>query len=255
MNLLIVDDEPLEREVLTMIIAREAFAGTNCFEAHNGMDAVKIAKQHPIDIAILDIKMPIMNGVTAARIIRAERPECRMIFLTAYEKEEYAEKGLEELGAEAYLLKPAHPKEVVQTLRRFLPVHIHNQVLHTRREESDPIRTIKEYIQRYIAEELSLERLSEVVHLHPQYVSRLFKQKAGITLTDYISQMRLEKAKELLAGTNLSMAQIGERCGLLDPNYFSRLFRKYEGITPTQYRKRQKAEPTLPLYQFQRSLF
>lgn len=252
MNLLIVDDEPLEREVLTRIITEGEFTGARCFEAHNGAVAVEVARQHVIDLAILDMKMPVMDGLTAAKQIRVERPDCRVIFLTAYEEERYAEQELRELDAKAYLLKPAHPKEVARTLREFFPARTHPRTEST---EVHPIRRIKEYIKRHIAEEITLESLAEVVHLHPQYVSRLFKQKAGMTVTDYIIQVRLEKARQLLSETDLSMAQIGERCGLLDPNYFSRLFRKYEGMTPTQYRKRQMASPNLLPYQFQQSLF
>jgi two-component system response regulator YesN len=252
-NLLIVDDEPLEREVLAKIITEGQFAETRFFEAQNGVDAVEVAKQQAIDLAILDIKMPIMDGLTAAERIRAERPDCRLIFLTAYEEERYVDKELYEFGAEAYLLKPVHPKEVACMLRRFIPQSPSS--MQDMLDEKHPIDTIKQYINQHIAEELTLEGLAEVVHLHPQYVSRLFKQKAGMTLTDYIMQVRLGRAKVLLSETNLSIMRISEKCGLLDPNYFSRLFRKHEGMTPTQYRKRSKTAVTLPPYQFQQSLF
>ncbi|MFE4200473.1 AraC family transcriptional regulator [Aneurinibacillus aneurinilyticus] len=61
-------------------------------------------------------------------------------------------------------------------------------------EETHPIYKMKLYIKRNLAEELTLESLAELVHLHPQYVSRLFKQRTGLTLMDYIIQIRLEKA-------------------------------------------------------------
>ncbi|MED4727647.1 response regulator [Aneurinibacillus migulanus] len=253
MNLLIVDDEPLEREVLARIISKGGFTQARCFEAQNGADAVEVARRQTIDLAILDIKMPVMDGLTAAERIRAEQPNCRLIFLTAYEEERFADMGMHEFGIERYLLKPVHPQEIARTLREFLPSPKNGTSLDA--EETHPVFKIKSYIKRHLAEELTLESLAELVHLHPQYVSRLFKQKAGLTLTDYIIQIRLEKARRLLAETELSMAQIGELCGFLDPNYFSRLFRKHEGETPTKYRKRRKAMPNLPPYQFQHSLF
>ncbi|MFT9848202.1 response regulator transcription factor [Aneurinibacillus sp. REN35] len=253
MNLLIVDDEPLEREVLARIISQGRFTDVRCFEAQNGADAVEVAVRHAIDVAILDIKMPIMDGMAAAARIRTERPDCRLVFLSAYEEERYTDRGLYELAAEAYLLKPVHPKDIERMLHEFFPAPLESA--HHHAQEMHPIDRIKEYIKRHIEEELTLESLAESVHLHPQYVSRLFKQRAGMTLTDYIVHVRLERARRLLSDTHLSIAQVGARCGWLDPNYFSRLFRKQEGITPTQYRKKQKATRTLPAYQFQNSLF
>jgi two-component system response regulator YesN len=253
MNLLIADDEPLEREVLTRMIKDYKFGITRYFEAQDGADAVAVTRSERIDFVIMDIKMPVMDGLTAAERIKAEYPDCRIIFLTAYDEERYAGKGIHEIGAEDYLLKPVHPNEVKQALARFIPI-----ISYTDRQlqdGKDPIEKIKEYIQLHIEHELTLENLAAIVHLNPQYVSRLFKKKTSLTLTDYIIHSRLEKAKRLLATTNFCVAEISERCGLLDPNYFSRVFRKYEGMTPTQYRQQQKAIQTVRPYQFHTSFF
>ncbi|MED0678093.1 response regulator transcription factor [Aneurinibacillus thermoaerophilus] len=251
MNLLIADDEPLEREVLIRIIDECGFVNARCFEAGNGADAVETVRREGIDVAIMDIKMPIMDGITAAIKIKAVQPACRVVFLTAYEPEDY--QGVSYIKADAYLLKPAHPKEVKQMLSLFNPAFFRfsKQAVN----EIHPVDKIKEHISKRISEELRLESLAEVVHLHPQYVSRLFKRKVGITLTEYIIRLRLEKSKYLLASTDLSVAQIGEQCGFPDSNYFSRIFRKREGIAPTEYRKWQRTITVLPPYQFQNSLF
>ncbi|HEY9577348.1 MAG TPA: response regulator, partial [Pseudobacillus sp.] len=83
MNLLIVDDEPLEREVLTMIINKGKLGIDRVVEAKNGMDAVQLATEKQIDLVLMDIEMPVMDGLTAARMIKKNLPDCRIIFLTA----------------------------------------------------------------------------------------------------------------------------------------------------------------------------
>lgn len=104
-------------------------------------------------------------------------------------------------------------------------------------QESSGVSFIKQFVQEHYGEDLSLELLGSQVHLHPVYLSRLFKQETGETLLNYITIVRLEKAAELLKVTNLKVHDICGLVGYHKPNYFIQIFKKHLGETPQQYRK------------------
>ncbi|MBQ3890330.1 MAG: helix-turn-helix transcriptional regulator, partial [Lachnospiraceae bacterium] len=69
------------------------------------------------------------------------------------------------------------------------------------------------------------------------YLSRIFKENTKENFIDYLTKLRIEKAKDLLNSTQYSMKEICTMCGYSDPNYFSKSFRKNVGVTPTEYRE------------------
>ncbi|MFH5183692.1 helix-turn-helix transcriptional regulator [Paenibacillus sp. TAB 01] len=94
-----------------------------------------------------------------------------------------------------------------------------------------------EYVSHnYMDCNLSLSTVAEELSLTPSYVTRYFKNKNGLPLMQYVSKIRIEKAKELLETTHLSIKEIVEQIGFVDENNFSRAFRKREGVSPSQYR-------------------
>lgn len=109
---------------------------------------------------------------------------------------------------------------------------------HVQEEKTtDMIRLIHQYVHDYINEELSLTRLSEVVYLSPPYLSRLYKQLTGINLLDYITEVRITRAKHLLKSTNLKIHEIAAEVGFDSAPYFTRLFKKITNSTPLEYRE------------------
>lgn len=100
------------------------------------------------------------------------------------------------------------------------------------------IRQAKEIIDRRFHEHLNLEDLSHSVNVSPFYLSRLFREELGVSFTEYLTKIRLEKAITLLA-QGLSVKECCFSVGYNDPNYFSRIFRKYYAMTPTEYRDEQ----------------
>lgn len=102
----------------------------------------------------------------------------------------------------------------------------------------DIIRVLHQYVNDYLHEELSLTRLSEVVYLSPPYLSRLYKQLTGTNLLDYLTDVRIAKAKHLLKTTELKVHEIAARVGFESAPYFTRLFKKVTNFTPKDYRDR-----------------
>lgn len=107
-----------------------------------------------------------------------------------------------------------------------------------REESSNNILDIaKEYIKNNYNKPLSLDDVSYYVNISPYYFSRIFKEGAGENFIEYLTAIRMEKAKELLVSGEYSMKEIGVMVGFTDPNYFSRSFKKNVGVTPTEYKE------------------
>lgn len=100
------------------------------------------------------------------------------------------------------------------------------------------IEVAVQYIQTQLAAELSLEKVASIVYLNPVYFSQLFKQKIGTGFKEYITHLRLERAMELLRGSDLKIGDIAERVGYPDVRHFSQMFRKKTDCTPSEYRQR-----------------
>ncbi len=99
------------------------------------------------------------------------------------------------------------------------------------------IAQIKEYINNHLQEDLSLVRLSDLVYFNPNYLSHLFKQQAGINLSEYIQETRIRKAKFLLEKPEIKVNDIASAVGYGSATNFIRFFKKITGITPQKYRE------------------
>jgi len=100
------------------------------------------------------------------------------------------------------------------------------------------IETIKRWISANYNQHADLNTLANMVFLTPSYLSKLFKQETGLTLTDYITEIRLRKAKHLLKNApDLKVHEIGAEVGYGDPAYFNKLFKRVVGVTPNEYKR------------------
>jgi len=92
------------------------------------------------------------------------------------------------------------------------------------------------YIESHFTEDLSLEEVADHVHLNSFYLSKVFKQYVGETFIDFLTSLRIKRAKQLIEEDTLSLKEICYEAGYKDPNYFSRVFKKVTGVTPSDYR-------------------
>ena len=101
----------------------------------------------------------------------------------------------------------------------------------------DIVNEVTSYIDKnYSQEDLSLNMLASHVNFSPNHLSMVFSQHTGQTLVKYVTDYRMNKAKELLRCTGKKSSEISMEVGYKDPHYFSYLFKKTQGMTPTQYR-------------------
>lgn len=99
---------------------------------------------------------------------------------------------------------------------------------------------IKKYILSNYGEDLSLTALSDIVHLTPSYISKLFKSEFQENLSDFITDVRIRKAKEMLKESYFTVKEIGEQVGFCNTKYFYKIFKKYTGMKPSEYRSQYR---------------
>lgn len=99
------------------------------------------------------------------------------------------------------------------------------------------LQAMKDYLDQHYQEKISLAQLSEQFYINKFYLTRIFKEQFGMSVSGYLLSLRITHAKQLLRFTELPIEKIGAECGMNDANYFSRMFKKIEGVTPGEFRK------------------
>lgn len=112
-----------------------------------------------------------------------------------------------------------------------------NIMMRKEQQSSSVVDKAKEYIGARYNKDISLDDVSREVDISPYYFSKIFKEETGENFIEYVTGIRIAKAKELLQNTELSMKEICGEVGYSDPNYFSRTFKKNVGVTPTEYKE------------------
>ena len=270
-RLLIADDEKLEREALAELFQRRFEREVVLEVAENGRKAADTAVLWGADLILMDIEMPGMSGLDAARAVLAQRPSCRVIFVTAYSLFQYAHEAVH-LGACDYLLKPVDPDELEASVRRAMrQIETERKLEELAAARPQPEQTDAEeeaedapeesensqmalvmaHVRRYLEDnymfDLSLDSVGEILHISPAYLSAQFKKYQKMNFLDCLTELRINAAKELLADPFRSSAEVASMVGYEDASYFARAFKKRTGMTPTQYRRqagrKAKADP------------
>jgi len=96
---------------------------------------------------------------------------------------------------------------------------------------------VKHYLDENFHKKITLDDLAERFYINKFYLARLFREQYGSSVINYLLYLRISRAKELLRFTEMTVEEIGARCGMPDANYFSRAFRKIEGMSPSEFRK------------------
>ena len=119
------------------------------------------------------------------------------------------------------------------------------KIIETADENALPARMVEEldnYIRENVSDEISNTEIGAIFGYHPFYVSRMLKDRKGMTLRQYIIAYRLKRSKRMLELTDKSAAEIAEECGFTDASYFAKTFKSAFGLTPKEYRNSFKEE-------------
>jgi AraC family transcriptional regulator len=123
----------------------------------------------------------------------------------------------------------------VTLLRQFSAQRVAS--LETQQEQvEDSLQRTIAYINKNLADELSLQAIAAVAQMSPFYFARLFKRATGLTPNQYVTNRRIERAKQLLIEQDLSVVDVAQEVGIQSQSHFNKVFREYTGVTPKAYR-------------------
>lgn len=260
-RILVADDENIERKVLLKKLKAKYEGQAEILEAENGREVLELDGGDKVDIFILDIEMPGINGLEAAEEIRKRDKDAVILFLTAFDEFRYAKKAVT-LHALDYLLKPYDEKELllsvdtaihyVDELRagetKALPITRDASSKYDRNalnpENSDVEngsgssgqKLMLEYIEKHYMEDISVQDIAMSFNYSEAYFCKLFKQNFGRNFISFLSEYRIEKAKNQLGLISVNIKDIGKSVGYPDSNYFAKVFKRITGKSPSEYR-------------------
>ncbi len=157
LRVLVAEDETIIRLDLSQLLDRAGFKV--CAEARNGIEAVELARIHEPDVAILDVKMPALDGIEAARRILEERP-IPIVILTAYHQQELVARAAE-VGVFGYLVKPFRERDLAPVIRTAQARHIDLQAVREEAETLADALAARKAIERAKGLLMEKEALSE----------------------------------------------------------------------------------------------
>ena len=258
-TILIVDDEPRTRQGLKNML--DVWSGGSCEvkTASNGKDALLVLEQAPVQLLITDIRMPEMTGLSLVQLLESASLTClpAVILISGYAEFDYAHQAIQ-LGVVNYLLKPIRREKLIDAVEQALGLHerrarvskmeliVDSKLMDATEDlaaRSEAVRDAIRYVEEHLEHNFGLREIAEYVHLNPSYFSVLFKEQMQMTFIEYVTRTRIQKSKELLLHTRMSVAEIAERVGYQSTKYFNKVFKEHEGYSPGTYRKNSLAAP------------
>lgn len=246
-SILLVDDERWVRIALKKTIEKTRLPFQVVHEAANGQEAMQWLNEHHADLVMTDIRMPMMDGISMMRELLESRGKLPgIIVVSGYDDFLYAQHAMR-LGAFDYLLKSVEVEDMQLCLERWLQTehriaergNSNENIPELAWEELSPVEQVMKVVELAMPGDISLKDAASKVHLNPNYLSQLFKQKTGSNFIDYVTGVRMREAEKLLSSTHLRIYEVAEQLGFCDISYFSNLFKKHSGLSPSEYRKVQ----------------
>ena len=268
MKLLVVDDNKYVVEGIKRQLDWQELGIDGVYGCYSVPQAVEILQENAIDLLITDIEMPGQDGFELLKWIRERGMVVDTVLLTSYADFSYARAAVSFQCFE-YLLKPVETavlRGVMERLverrkqrerdRRLMEYGNHWMLRREGEETEGEERTdgetggqekegqeghLIQEIQGYIREhldEVSRSRLAQVFYLSPNYLSKLFRKETGDSLSEFIQQERMQKAKQLLRQEGMSISRIAEETGYPSFAHFSKQFKKFVGMSPNEYRRK-----------------
>ena len=239
MKILVVDDEKWMRDMMVLWVGKLGGKNEITGLAVDGPEALEKALSLRPDLILADIMMPRMNGIDFLRNLREKGSDALVIFISGHSRFEFAQSAVN-LGALGYLLKPVDYEAFSLLIKKAEDILAAPKIQAVELPAEEDyyaalLKEIKAYIASHYAEDISLESIAREFHFHPAYLSKLFNTHAKCSIVDYLTNLRMEKAKELLLDIRYSISDVAGFTGYQNAKYFGRVFKKNVGVTPSKY--------------------
>ncbi len=245
-KLLVADDEYEMRNGMCSFFPWGEIGFEIAGQFENGKQAYDFIMDNPVDVVLCDIIMPVMTGLELARLLKESRNKAKVIFLSGYKDFEYAQQAME-YNVNSYIVKSTDYNNLIRVFSNIKKEldeergdaaskespgnHAENEMNFNEKI----ISLIKKYVEEHY-KSVTLEDLTKVVHMNPDYISRFFKQKTGQNFSDYLIEVRMKNAAALLEDVKYKTYEISEMVGYSNSFNFTRTFKSYFGMSPREYR-------------------
>ena len=215
LKLLIVDDNDFERNALSNYINWDILGIQLVDTAYNGEEGIKKVRLHEPDIIISDIKMPVMDGIEMAKVIKIEYPEIKFIFSSGYDDIDLLKEAIE-LRAFNYIVKPVNPDELVKAVKKIVSIIIDEKLLNV--ENNSIIKQYKDnlaflqstFLKNIILKEPIPQELTEIYNRANNLKLRIIGSYK-LVLMDI--DFKNEDIFDISCGVDLIMGELRNSCG------------------------------------------
>ena len=225
-HILVADDEQHIRGLLGRWLGEESW---EIALAKDGHEALKLLCTNRFEIAILDIRMPYLDGLKVFEAAVKKGIRTRVIFLTGYGTIQLAVQAIK-MGAEDFLVKPLEKEDLIAAIQKLLErFMISPDALACRLDEFLKIW--------FNVPTLNLKDLCREFNISPGYASRMLREHFGTSFRRRLSYHRVQHARELLQTTDEPLKIIAGQCGYRNQHRLAEAFSRIEGMSPKKYRE------------------
>ena len=235
-TILVVDDEP-DIRVLHCRMVQEHAPDYRVLSAADGVAALEILQSTPVDLVLLDLMMPQMDGFTLLKHLRENglNRDVPVIVLTAQILNE-SEMARLNHGVARVLGKGMFT--IPETLAHVGAALARNQKMGG--ETQRLVRKAMAYIHTHYADAVTRKEIARYANVNEDYLTHCFQQELGLSPVAYITRYRIQQARQLLTRGSMNITAVAQAVGIFDSDYFSRVFRQETGLSPREYRRSQQ---------------
>lgn len=248
LKLIIAEDEVMELNSLVMFF-NEYYSDSIEIVAQckNGKEAVEAGLSLLPDIAVLDIQMPVKNGLEVAKELHDNDPGIAIVILTAHSLFAYAKEAIS-IGVKDYVLKPYDASELRLVIDKILDKNIEELKTSLKNivtrlsnsnsaaEDSHPVvRLAMNYLHDNYMKRISMEIMADDIGYSASYISKCLVKYLGKNFNTILLEIRCNEAVKLLSNGNFRVNEVAYAVGFSDPNYFNRCFKQFMGSSPKKY--------------------
>ncbi len=234
----IADDEVWITLGLKKLLEKSGYEVWVVGTANNGLTAKEEIGTFRPDVVFTDIRMPGLTGLELLREIPQVSPDTKVVMISGYAEFSYAQEAVQH-HAYDYLLKPIKAEELDRVLKN-LQADKGDEGAPEEENVPVPDRMIDQVIgeiRNHYTEDIQLTTLASKYAVSTGRLSTMIKEQLQMNFSDYVAQLRIQRAKELLRDDSMSIQEIAEIVGYNDYFYFTKVFKKVQGISPSKYRK------------------
>ena len=243
MRMIVVEDEQRSREGLCRLLSTLPGDHQLVGQASNGAAALDLILQLKPDVVFTDVKMPIMDGISLIASVRSYNVQTEFVITSGYADFEFARQGMA-LEVADYLIKPVTQEDALRVLE-----HVERRLsgkktkmkgsrLRSRYPDAHPtILKSLDILESSYAGKINQRDLAAELGVSPEYFSYLFSRNIGMTFSEFLRRLRVEKARELYASGECPKQEVPYAVGFSDAKYFAQVFKAVTGESPAEYLK------------------